>query len=120
MPVTMVRNTLPGLFVLSSDPKGSHYVEWQAANDPQGGDVQPAPEEIVGTPQFLRAVQRGILVLEEDNNDPAIVEALKRQVDSWKARSGENAAAETAVIDDKVEEPIFTATFPDEKGEGVL
>lgn len=120
MPVTMVRNTLPGLFVLSSDPKGTHYVEWQAAGDPQGGDVQPAPEEIVNTPQFLRAVQRQILIVEENASDPAIVEALKKQVDSWKERSAANGAADVEVIDKKVDEPIFTATFPEEKGEGVL
>lgn len=120
MPVTMVRNTLPGLFVLSSDPKGTHYVEWQAANDPQGNDVQPAPDEIVNTPQFLRAVQRGILVVEDDTNDPAIVEALKKQVDSWKARSEANGSAATDVIDEKTDTPIFVATFPEEKSEGVL
>ena len=120
MPVTMVRNTLPGLFVLSSDPKGTHYVEWAASKDPDGNDVQPAPEEIINTPQFLRAVQRGILVVEEDGNDPDIVDALKRQVDSWKARSADNGSAETEALDKNVDQPIFTATFPEEKSEGVL
>lgn len=86
MPVLMVRNTLPGPLVLSSDPKGTVFVEWQGANDPNGGDVQPCPEEFASLPAFHKQVLRGILVVENPEDNPEIAAAIERQNKAWHDR----------------------------------
>jgi len=87
MPVpVMVRNTMDGPTVLSSDPKGSEFVEWQGAGDPQGGDVQICPASITDTVAFHKCVQRGILVLENPEDNPEIAQAIERQTQAWHDR----------------------------------
>lgn len=48
--------------VLSSDPKGTETVEWQAKGDPSGADVQIIPESIQRSAQFQRLLQKGIVI----------------------------------------------------------
>jgi hypothetical protein len=88
MPVNapvMVRNTEGGPTVLS-DLRTKEYVEWQGANDPNGGDVQAVPEEFLNNVNFMRAVQRGILVIENPEDNPEIAEAIAKQNAAWSAR----------------------------------
>jgi hypothetical protein len=121
MPVTMVRNTQPGPTVISSDPKGTHFVEWAGSGDPSGGDIQPVPEEIVNTPQFEKAKRRGIFVLVEDGSDEATV-ALDKQVSAWNASND----TKNEVIKDSIEGAEARADVPieqplgDDKHEGVV
>jgi hypothetical protein len=82
----LVRNTEPGPVVLSSNPKGEDYVEWQGAGDPTGADVQPVPETFLKNVNFLRAVQRGILVIENPEDNPEIAEAIEKQNAAWAKR----------------------------------
>lgn len=89
MPVTapvMVRNTMDGPTVLSSDPKGSEFVEWQGAGDANGGDIQIVPETITNSVAFHRAVQRGILVIENPEDNPELGEAIEKQNKAWHDR----------------------------------
>lgn len=88
MPVSspvMVRNTEGGPTVLS-DLRSKEYVEWQGAGDPGGADVQAVPEEFLQNVNFLRAVQRGILVIENPEDNPEITQAIERQNAAWAAR----------------------------------
>lgn len=118
MPVTMVRNTLPGPTVISSDPKGTHMVEWAGKDDPMGGDIQPVPEEIVDTVPFHRALQRGILVLEQPEDNPELVAAIEKQNAAWTARTEAAAAQATAAIDQEANNDIVSVPCigPDSKG----
>lgn len=118
MPVAMVRNTLPGPTVISSDPKGTHQVEWAGKDDPMGGDVQPVPEEIVNTVPFYRAIQRGILVLENPEDNPELTATIAKQNSSWAARSEAAAAKATEAIDHDANNDIVSVPCigPDGKG----
>lgn len=81
----IARNLQPGIVTMSSDPKGTHVVEWAAKGDTSGGDIQLVPEELARTVPFVRAVQRGIIAIENDET-PEYVEALTKQVSAWEAR----------------------------------
>ncbi len=81
----MVRNTEAGPTVLS-DLRTKEYVEWQGADDPNGGDVQAVPEEFLNNVNFMRAVQRGILVIENPEDNPDIAAAIAKQNAAWSAR----------------------------------
>lgn len=121
MPVTMVRNTQPGPTVISSDPKGTHFVEWAGAGDPSGGDIQPVPEEIVNTPQFEKAKRRGIFVLVEDGSLEAS-EALNKQVAAWNDSNSVKEDVIKASIEDAAARPDLVIDQPigDDKHEGVV
>lgn len=109
MPVLMVRNTQPGPTVLSSDPKGSQYVEWQGKGDPNGGDIQPVPEEIQQAVSFQKCVRRGILVLldAEDTDSAAVIdEAMRRQQQEWDYRSSATQTTANEVIDQEANKDI--------------
>lgn len=108
MPVIMARNNQAGPTVLSSDPKGTHYVEWQGKGDPNGGDIQPIPEEIQNTVQFQRCVRRGIFtILNEDSESQGVIdEAMRRQQEAWDFRQGATAATAAEVIDQKANNDI--------------
>ena len=108
MPVTMVRNTLPGPTVISSDPKGTHQVEWAGKGDPMGGDVQPVPQEIIDTVPFWNAIQKGILAVENLEDHPELQQTLDRQNASWKARQSMAAEQATAAIDQEANNDIVS------------
>lgn len=65
MPV-IVRNTLTNSVVYA---KGDIELRWTAAGDPSGNDVQWAPDEIINNPDFLETLARGVLVVEEADDD---------------------------------------------------
>lgn len=105
MPVqstVMARNLRPGPTVISSDPRGSQYVEWQGADDPSGGDVQLVPEEIVNSVPFVRAIQRGILTIENAEDNPELLDRIELQNKAFRDRVAD-ARQEAAVAIDRTE-----------------
>ena len=94
-----VQNNMPGPTTMSSDPKGTLVVDWAGKGDPTGNDIQPIPAEMLNLPQFTRALQRKVLSLVEDMSDPAMVEALQKQSDSWAARTSAAAASAVSSIE---------------------
>lgn len=87
MPVTIVaRNRMDSITVLASDIKGTHSVEWAAAGDPSGDDIQYIPEPVMESVAFKKALARGVVELIEDASDPEVVEALDKQVAAFKRR----------------------------------
>lgn len=109
MPVLMVRNNQPGPTVLSSDPKGTHYVEWQGKGDPNGGDIQPVPEEIQSTVSFQKAVRKHILTLmdaEDTETTAAIEEAMRRQQQEWDHRASSTQTTANEVIEHQTNKDI--------------
>jgi hypothetical protein len=84
MPVSQLaalRNKKNGVTVLTpyfNDPKT--YLEFQAAGDPGGGDVQYISEELAASPAIVKAIQHGILELEEDTMSPEVAQAFAQQM----------------------------------------
>lgn len=89
MPV-LVRNRQSGPTVFT-DPVSKAHVEWQGAGDPSGNDVQYVPDAFVDNIDFMKAVNRGILSVEEASDE--IKQALAKQVSAFQARQ---TAAEVA------------------------
>jgi hypothetical protein len=81
----LVRNTEGGPTVLS-DLQTKEFVEWAGANDDMGNDVQAVPESFLQNVNFLRCVQRGILVIENADDNPEIAVAIEKQNAAWVAR----------------------------------
>jgi hypothetical protein len=108
MPVQMVRNNQAGPTVLSSDPKGSEFVEWQGLNDPSGGDIQPVPEVIQSLVSYQRCVRRGILTPLDDNDQEIIDTAMGRQQANWDKRQSFASDTAAQVIDQQANNDIVT------------
>lgn len=120
MPVAapvLVRNTEGGPTVLS-DLQTKEFVEWAGANDPMGNDVQAVPESFLSNVNFLRCVQRGIFVIENEEDNPEVVEAIQRQNAAWKARREAAAEKASAAIDHQANNDLVTVTCvgPGERG----
>lgn len=120
MPVLMVRNTMAGPTVLSSDPKGSVFVEWAGSDDPNGADVQVVPDEFQNHPAFIRAVQRGVLVIENPEDNPEIAAAIERQNQAWRDRNAQQAAKAVEALDPERNEDYITqqCVGPNPRGAG--
>lgn len=101
----LARNTHGGPTVMSSDPKGSEYVEWAGADDPNGGDVQIVPESIANSVPFIKAVQRGLLVVENLDENPELQQALDRQTKAYHDR--------TKAASEKIQESVSRETNND-------
>lgn len=104
----LVRNTGAGPTVFS-DIANHISIEWQGADDPNGNDVQYAPEALVENVNFIKAVQRGILVVEEST--PEIQKNLQRQVDAYHQGQQMRARRTESVMDRNVETPIKTVVI---------
>lgn len=103
----LVRNTEGGPTVLS-DLRTKEYVEWQGAGDPTGADVQAVPEEFLQNVNFLRAVQRGILVIENAEDNPEITQAIERQNAAWARRREEAKKSAEDSIDQQANNDLIT------------
>lgn len=103
----MVRNTEGGPTVLS-DLRTKEYVEWQGAGDPSGADVQAVPEEFLQNVNFIRAVQRGILVIENAEDNPEVTEAIERQNKAWAYRREQAQKSAEDSIDQQANNDIVT------------
>lgn len=108
MPVQMVRNNQAGPTVLSSDPKGSEFVEWQGKNDPAGGDIQPVPEVIQESVAFQRCVRRGILTPLSAEDQAIIDEAMEHQQAAWDKRQSFSQDQSAQVIEQTTNNDIIT------------
>lgn len=120
MPVQMYRNHQAGPTVLSSDPKGTEYVEWQGHGDPNGEDIQPVSELIQGLPQFQRCMRRGILSHIKDD-DPLLTGAMDAQQAHWDSRMSQTADTAAAAIDQQADNDLVVATCvgPSTRGAGL-
>lgn len=120
MPVQMYRNRQAGPTVLSSDPKGTEYVEWQGFGDPNGEDIQPVSELIQGIPQFTRCVRRGILEFVPEDSE-LLVGAMAAQQDHWDSRMSQTADTAAAAIDHQANNDIVTkqCVGPNPRGNGI-
>lgn len=119
MPVQMYRNHQPGPTVLSSDPKGTEYVEWQGHGDPNGEDIQPVSELIQGLPQFQRCLRRGILTFVRDD-DPLLTGAMEAQQAHWDSRMNQSSDTAAAAIDQQANNDItvLSCVGPSSRGTG--
>lgn len=123
MPVqssVVVRNTQDGITVLGTNQNANDYVTWAAAGDPSGDDVQFVSAHLVESPGFRTALARGILVLEEDENDEEVVAALQRQVSAYKKRTERNAANEVSALDRESGRDVIAKSCvgPNSRGNG--
>lgn len=90
MPVSQLvalRNLKPGVTVITpqfNDPKV--YLEFQAAGDPSGGDIQYISEELAATPSCVKAIMHGVLALEENTMSPEVAQAFQQQMDVATSR----------------------------------
>jgi hypothetical protein len=85
----LARNKMAGPTVISSDPRSTHFVQWEGAGDPSGGDVQLVPKEIVSTVPFVNALRNGIIEIENPEDNPALMETLSRQSETWAKRQSD-------------------------------
>lgn len=95
-----LRNKKDGVTVLTpvfSDPRT--YLEFQAAGDPSGGDVQYVSEELVNTPACVKAIQHGVLELESDTMSEEIRNAFEQQMRVARQQRQQAEAAVAASID---------------------
>lgn len=107
MPV-MVQNEQAGPTVLSSDPKGTHYVEWQGKGDVNGHDIQQVPDEVYNTVAFQRCVRLGVLSLLNDDSFESITEAQDRQRAAWERRNSSMADDAEGTIDRQANQDIVS------------
>jgi hypothetical protein len=111
------RNTMNGVTVMSSDPRSTQFVQWEAKGDPGGGDVQPIPAELMRTPAFVAAVRKGILTVVDpdahtslDDRGVSLDEILNKQREVWDSRQAAanediRATIETTTNNDMVTLP---------------
>lgn len=107
MPV-LVRNAEKGPSVFS-DPSKNIAIEWQGAGDPSGEDLQQVPDEVLDNVNFLKALNRGIFVVEEAS--PEMQERLNRQVAAYQSRRSASEQAGEAAIDRQAERTVATAVI---------
>ena len=116
----LCRNTIDGPLILSLDPKGSDFIEWQAAGDSNGGDVQIVPESFHKNVAFLRIVQRGIIIIENAEDNPSVALALGKQNAAWANRNSvQQAEAEASISRESNNDLIeMQCVGPNPRGQG--
>lgn len=117
MPV-LVKNTEVGPLVFS-DVKANISLEWAGAGDPNGEDLQQVPDEMVTqNTQFIKLVNRGLLVIEEAPE--AVREAMERQQSSYEARRNAESTKASASIDQQANNDLITkpCVGPNNRGQG--
>lgn len=116
----MARNTKPQVVVLSSDAKGSDYVEWQAAGDPSGGDVQIIPDTLAQSVQFIKLVQRGVMVVDNADQNPEVSIAIERQRAAFEQRTKSASEKAQATIEHTAQNDMLSlpCVGPDSRGQG--
>ena len=78
----LVRNTEPNATIYAKD---GIVIRWGLAGDINGEDVQRVPDSVADDVDFLRSIDRGILVVEDDS-DPEIAEKISQQTAAFKVR----------------------------------
>lgn len=106
MPVSQplaLRNLKDTVTVLTPNFSDSKtYLEFQAAGDPSGGDVQYISEELAASPACVKAIMHGILALEDDAMSPDVAQAFRQQMEVAK-RQREAAERQVAQSIDRPE-----------------
>lgn len=106
MPVSQplaLRNLKDTVTVLTPNFSDSKvYLEFQAAGDPSGGDVQYISEELAASPACVKAIMHGILALEDDAMSPDVAQAFQAQMRVAKQQR-ERAEAQVAQTIDRPE-----------------
>ena len=116
----LARNKMAGPTVISSDPRSTHFVQWEGKGDPSGGDVQLVPKEIVGTVPFVNAIRNGIIEVENPEDNPDLMEALDRKAETWAKRQAEAQTDIRATIDQQPNRDLVTLACvgPATRGDG--
>ena len=97
MPLLLVRNTQRGPTVFSN-MKNNEAVEWAGAGDPMQDDLQQVPEHFLEDVNFMKAVNRGILVV-ENADDPEIAAKFQQQSAAWAKLRDEKAQRAQATVE---------------------
>lgn len=115
----IARNTLNQHVVLSSDAKGTDFIEWHAAGDGNGNDVQYVSPEIARGAAFRRLVNKGIVEI-TDENAPEVVAAFGNQAAAWHQRSAATSQAAQASIEHVQQNDTIAleCVGPDSRGTG--
>jgi len=102
--LVLVRNLKPGVTVLSDLDKIN--LEWQGSGDPNGGDVQPVPPEVLDKVEFARAVRNGILEVVDPSEETQAI--LERQAAAYNAARQASADAAKVTIDRQANRDFVT------------
>lgn len=115
--ILFVRNTQPGPTVFT-DPLTKVAFEWAAKDDPGGEDVQQIPSTLMSNGAFVKAVQRGIFVVENPSEE--IDAILARQTTTFQERQQAASEAARAVIQHEAQEDYIQVACigPNNKGTG--
>lgn len=95
MPVAvrnMTRNT-----VVFSNPSRKDSIEWSPKDATDGGDIQRVPEALTEETNFLRAVAKGILKIEDD--DAAVKASIEAQASVYASQTAEDAKALESLLE---------------------
>lgn len=112
---TLVRNTTRGPLVFRSE-ESKTSVEWQGADDPMGGDVQPVPASFLDDVQFHRMAARGILVIQKA--DEVGREKLDLHRQEWEQRQERQRTASADSLDTTVQDDAVVKTCIGPSGKG--
>lgn len=107
MPV-LVRNKEGGPAVFS-DITNNIAIEWQGAGDKNGEDLQQVPDALLENVNFLKALNRGVFVVEEAS--PETRALLDQQVASYRQRRASSEEAGENAIDRQSERTVATAVI---------
>lgn len=114
----LVRNLSDGPTVFSVLKDGV-AIEWQGKDNPDGEDLQQVPDALVENVDFLKAVQRGVLVVEDAPD--ALKEMLAKQTDAFERRTSKAAQASRDAIDPAAHNDIVSTECigPNNRGSGL-
>lgn len=113
----LVRNMAEGPTVFS-DLSKNIAIEWQGAGNPDGEDLQQVPDSLAEDVNFLKTIQRGVLVIEEAPD--ALMEAIAKQTAAYERRSSVATANAKDAIDQQAHNDIITVPCigPNNRGTG--
>jgi hypothetical protein len=115
----MVQNKTGGPLVLATAPTGPG-VEWQGEGDPTGNDVQICPESMLDSPAFHRALQRGVLEIVNQDDNPELMAKIGLQNEQWAQRiaATEQVAASAILVANNEDIISMPCVGPNSKSTG--
>lgn len=85
MPVIAIQNLDKTKVVFSVPGDRNAAVEWASAGDPDGGDIQRVPAELLESQGVMRAIGLGLLKpLEGEGADEALLNSIERQAAAYR------------------------------------
>jgi hypothetical protein len=112
----MVRNSHFGPTVFTWGTGSDQFVEWKGSGDDDGGDIQIVPSDLLNNVRFRQAIDRGILVVEESNEE--IDRARSAHRSEWEDRVAQQQAASQEVIDQPADEDMLMMSCIAPAGKG--